>query len=85
MYVEGQGFEWLEDPKHIAAIIPNRSKIGAKPQSSPRSKDIDRSDPEALDGVARAGGEGLPAGYGYQQHLRIQWALRHAVLCEKAQ
>ena len=49
MYVEGQNFEWLEDPKLIAAIIRNRSKVGEKPQSSPGSKDLGRSDPEALD------------------------------------
>ena len=51
MYINGHGFEWLEDPKHLAAIIRNRSKVGAKPQSSPgsKSKDFGRSDPEALD------------------------------------
>ena len=38
VHIEGQGFEWLEDPKHFAAIR-NRSKTGAKPQSSPDSKD----------------------------------------------
>ena len=30
VYINGQGFEWLEDPKHLAAIISNRSKVGAK-------------------------------------------------------
>ena len=49
VHINGQGFEWLEDPKHLAAIIRNRSKVGAKPQSSPGSKDLGRSDPEALD------------------------------------
>ena len=49
MYIEGQGFEWLEDPKHLAAIITNRSKVGANPQSSQGSKDLGKSDPEALD------------------------------------
>ena len=49
VYINGQGFEWLEDPKHLAAIIKNRSKVGAKPQSSPGSKDLGSSDPEALD------------------------------------
>ena len=29
VYINGQGFEWLEDPKHLAAIIRNRSKVGA--------------------------------------------------------
>ena len=48
-YIVGQGFEWLEDPKHIAAIIRNHSKMGAKPQSSPGSKDLGKTDPEALD------------------------------------
>ena len=49
VYIEGQGFEWLEDPKHLAAIIRNRSKMEANPQSSPGSKDLGRTDPEALD------------------------------------
>ena len=49
VYINGQGFEWLEDPKHLAPIIRNRSKMGAKPQSSPGSKDLRKSDPEALD------------------------------------
>ena len=49
VYINGQGFEWLEDPKHLAAIIRNRSKVAAKPQSSPGSGDLGRSDPEALD------------------------------------
>ena len=49
VYINGQGFQWLEDPKHLAAINRNRSKMGAKPQSSPGSKDLGRSDPEALD------------------------------------
>ena len=48
-YIVGKGFEWLEDPKHIAAIIRNRSKMGAKPQSSPGSKDLAKTGPEALD------------------------------------
>ena len=38
VHIDGQGFEWLEDPKHLAAITINRSKMGAKPQSSPGSK-----------------------------------------------
>ena len=37
-YMNGQGFEWLEDPKHLAAIIRNRSKVGVKPQSSPGAR-----------------------------------------------
>ena len=49
VYIDGQGFEWLEDPKHLAAIIRNRSKTGAKPQSSPGSNDLGKSDPQALD------------------------------------
>ena len=54
VYVEGQGSEWMEDPKHLAAIIRNRSKTGMKPQSSPGSKDPGKSDPEALDELADA-------------------------------
>ena len=49
VYINSQGFEWLEDPKHLAAIIRNRSEVGAKPQSSLGSKDLARSDPEELD------------------------------------
>ena len=52
VYIEGQGFEWLEDPEHLAAIIRNRSKIGAKTQSSPGREDLGRSDFEALDELA---------------------------------
>ena len=33
-YVKGEGFEWLEDLKHTASIIRNRSKAEAKPQTS---------------------------------------------------
>ena len=57
VYINGQGFEWLEDPKHLAAIIRNRSKVGAKPQSSPGSKDLGRSDPEALDELEEVEGK----------------------------
>ena len=49
VYIQGEGFEWLEDPKHTAAIIQNHSKVGAKPQSSPQRKDMGPSDPDALD------------------------------------
>ena len=52
VHIEGQGFGWLEDRKDICAITKNRTKIGAKPQSSPGSKDLGRSDPEALDELA---------------------------------
>ena len=64
-YIVGQGFEWLEDPKHIAAIIRNRSKMGAKAQSSPGSKDLGKTDPEALDEL-----EEMEAKL-YQQDTRI--------------
>ena len=57
VYINGQGFEWLEDPKHLAAIIRNRSKVAAKPQSSPGSKDLGRSDPEALDELEEVEGK----------------------------
>ena len=30
VYINGQGFEWLEDPKHLAAIIRNRSESRCK-------------------------------------------------------
>ena len=52
VYIDGQGFEWLEDPQHLAAINRNPFKIGAKLQSSPGTKDLGRSDPEALDELA---------------------------------
>ena len=57
VYINGQGFEWLEDPKHLAAIIRNSSKVGAKPQSSPSSKDLGKSDPEALDELEEVEGK----------------------------
>ena len=40
-----------------AAIIRNRSKVGAKPQSSPGGKDLGRSDPEALDELEEVEGK----------------------------
>ena len=40
VYINGKGFEWLEHPKHLAAIIRKRSQVGAKPRSFPRSKDL---------------------------------------------
>ena len=48
-YIVGQGFEWLEDPKRIAAIVRNRSKIPFQPHSSLGSKDLGKIHPEALD------------------------------------
>ena len=57
VYINGQGFEWLEDPKNLAAIIRNRSKVGAKPQSSPGSKDLGKSNPEALDELEEVEGK----------------------------
>ena len=39
----------IRDPNHLAATIRNRSQVGAMPQSSPGSKDLGKSDPEALD------------------------------------
>ena len=57
VYVNGQGFKWLEDPKHLAAILRNRSKVCAKPQSFARSKDLGRSDPEALDELEEVEGK----------------------------
>ena len=57
MNINGQGFEWLEDPKHLAGIIRNRSKVSAKPQSSPGNKDFGRSDPEALDELEEVEGK----------------------------
>ena len=43
-------------PKHLAAIIRNRSKVDAKPQS-PGSKDLGKSDPEALDELEEVEGK----------------------------
>ena len=49
VYINGQGFEWLEDPKHLAAIIRNRFKEGRK--------DLGRSDPEVLDELEEVEGK----------------------------
>ena len=57
VYINGQGFEWLENPKHLAAIIRKGSKVGAKPHSSSSSKDLGRSDPEALDELEEVEGK----------------------------
>ena len=43
---------------YLAAIIRNRSKVGAKPQSSPGSNDlVGKSDPEALDELEEVEGK----------------------------
>ena len=34
-YIVGQGFEWLEDPKHIAAIIRNPFQDGCEAAELP--------------------------------------------------
>ena len=47
--VEGQGFELLENPEHLVAIVRNRSKTSAKLQSSLGSKDLGKNDREAQD------------------------------------
>ena len=49
MNIEGQGFEWLENPKHFAAIIRNLCKTGANRQCSLSSKGLGKGDPEASD------------------------------------
>ena len=84
MYINGQGFEWLEDPKRLAAIIRNRSKVGAKPQSSPGSKDLGKSDPEALDELEEEEGKLCQQDTGIS-NSRVQWKIRHSVLCEEAE
>jgi hypothetical protein len=48
-YVPDMGYEWNEDPKHVVTIITNRGKAKAKPQGSPASKEVGKSDPKALD------------------------------------
>ena len=68
VYINGQGFEWLEDPKHLAAIIRNRSMVGAKPQSSPGSKDLGTSDPEALDELEEVEGKLYQKDTGINMH-----------------
>ena len=73
----GQGFEWLEDPKHLAAIIRNRSKVSVKPHGSPGSKDFGKSDPEALEELEEVEGQL------YQQDTGI--AEEHSVLCGEAE
>ena len=77
-YIDRQGFEWLEDPKHLAAIIRNCCKMGAKLESSAGSKDLGRSDPEALDELVEVEAK-------LYQHTRVQWAIRHTVLFEKTE
>ena len=48
-YVDGEGFEWLEDPRHIEQLVSERGKANAKPIGSPCSKDSGKNDPQALD------------------------------------
>ena len=70
------------NPEHLAAIIRNRSKIDAKPQRSPDSKDLWRRDPEALDELEV---EGSSIRKIQASASRVQWAIRHTVLCEKTE
>ena len=63
-------------------MIRNRSKVGAKPQSSPGSKDLGRSDPEALDELEEVEGKL------YQQDTGISIYVssgRFDILCEEAE
>eukprot|EP00974_Lingulodinium_polyedra_P054667 5259350-Lingulodinium_polyedra.AAC.1 len=48
-YIEGEGFEWLEDPRHVEKVLENRGKAGCKPVGSPCSKDTGKNDPKSLD------------------------------------
>ena len=64
--------------KHFAAIIRNRSKVGAKSQSSPGSKDLGRTDLEALDELDEVDAKAASARYRHQ-HLRVQWKIRRTI------
>ena len=48
-YVPGKGYEWNEDPLHVLKLLEAAGKAHAKPQGSPSSKDIGKSDPAVLD------------------------------------
>ncbi len=50
-YSPGMDYEWRENPKHAMAIISNRGKEQAKPQGSPCSKEVGKSDPKFLDAM----------------------------------
>ena len=49
--------------------------------SSPGSKDLGRSDPEALDELEEVGGRKAVSARNRHQHLRVQWKIRHSILC----
>ena len=48
-YIPGVGYEWNEDPKHVIQLLEATGKTLAKPQGSPSSRDIGKSDPQVLD------------------------------------
>ena len=48
-YIPGVGYEWNDDPKHVIQLLEATGKTLAKPQGSPSSKDIGKSDPQVLD------------------------------------
>ena len=50
----GAGYEWNEDPMHVEELLRNRNKSGAKPQTSPDSKDMGKHEPNGLDELDRA-------------------------------
>ena len=70
VYINVQGFEWLEGPKHLAAIVRKPYHGGR------RSRSVGRA--------GRGGRKAVSARYRHQ-HLRVQWKIRHSVLCEEAE
>ena len=49
VYIEGEGFDWLEDPKTLCCYHQKPFQDWCKAAELPGSKDLGRSDPEALD------------------------------------
>ena len=62
----------------MAAIIKNRSKVGAKPQRSPGGKDTGRSDPDALDELPEQEAKVYQQDTGVSIHVSRE-AIRHRV------
>ena len=84
VYINGQGLEWLEDPKHLVAIIRNRFQGGREATELP-SQQLPREKRSRSVGRAGKGGRKAVSARYRHQHLSVHLKIRHSVLCEEAE
>ena len=75
VYVEVQGFEWLEDPKHLAAIIRGPFQDWCTAAELPGSKDLGRSDPGVSDELEEVEAKLHKQDTHRHKPVRVQWAI----------